>query len=44
MSSMGRNCRAVTTPTSNPLPVIRSTSHPRATVCIQVPLVDTSWP
>ncbi len=31
-------------PRSTPLPVRFSTSQVWATVCIQVPVTDTSWP
>ena len=43
-SSRGRNCRATVTPSATPLPVRLSTSHPWATVCMPVPVSDTSWP
>ena len=43
-TSMGRNWHAMTRPSQAPLPVSCSTSQPRATVCIQVPLTETSWP
>ena len=43
-SNIGRNCRAVVRPTARPLPVRLSTSQSAATVCIQVPESETSWP
>lgn len=43
-SSMGTNCKAVTNPKSTGLSVSRSTSHPWATVCIQVPETEITCP
>ena len=44
-SRTGRNCRAVTKPRADPLLwVRRRTSHPWATACIHVPVMETSWP
>jgi hypothetical protein len=43
-SSIGRNCRAEVTPTATPLPVSWRISHISATICIQLPLSETSWP
>jgi hypothetical protein len=44
ISSIGANCSAAAMPTMTPLCVSCSTSHISATVCIHVPLSDTSWP
>ena len=44
-SSRGRNCRPVAMPRAVPLPwVSSSTSQSCATRCIQVPLLETTWP
>jgi hypothetical protein len=43
-SSIGRNCRADTMPTATPLPVSARISHTSATIWVQFPLVETSWP
>jgi hypothetical protein len=43
-SSIGRNCSAVVKPTATPLPVSDRTTHSSATVCIQLPEIETSWP
>ena len=43
-SSIGRNWSAVVRPTAKALPVRVSTSHISATICIQLPLIETSWP
>jgi hypothetical protein len=40
--SIGANCSAAATPTATPLCVSCSTSHISATVCIHVPLSETS--
>ena len=40
----GRNCIAATRPRRNGSPVSCSTSHAWATVCIQVPTSEMSWP
>jgi hypothetical protein len=42
--SVGMNCTAMMSPTCVGLPVIVNTSHPMATVCIQLPMSETSWP
>ena len=42
--SIGRNCSAVVRPTARPLPVRLRTSQIAATVCIQVPESEISWP
>ncbi len=41
---IGRNCSAAVSPTATPLPVIWTTSHISATVCIQLPERETTWP
>ncbi len=41
---MGRNWRPAVTPTETPEPVICTTSHISATVCIQLPEIETIWP
>ncbi len=43
-SSMGRNCRAVVSPTAIPLSVSERTSQISATVCIQFPDRETTCP
>ena len=43
-SSIGRNCRAVVRPTATPLSVSVRISQIAATVCIQVPDSEISWP
>jgi hypothetical protein len=43
-SRMGRNCRAVTTPSAVPLWVSVSTSQSWAMRCIQVPVLETTCP
>jgi hypothetical protein len=43
-SSTGRNCSPAVTPTAVPLPVSCTTSHISATICIQLPEIDTAWP
>ena len=43
-TSIGANCSAAAAPTATPLCVSCSTSHISATVCIHVPLSETSWP
>ncbi len=43
-SRIGANWLAVVRPTANPLPVSWSTSHISATICIQFPLSETTWP
>ena len=43
-SSIGRNWSAVVTPTATPLPVSVRISQISATVCIQLPEIETSWP
>ena len=43
-SSMGRNWRAAVVPTASALPVSVRISHISATICIQLPLSDTSCP
>jgi hypothetical protein len=43
-SSIGRNCSAVVRPTATPLPVRLRISQIAATVCIQVPEREISWP
>ena len=40
--SIGRNCSAEVTPTAIPLPVSSRISHISATICIQLPLSETS--
>jgi hypothetical protein len=42
--SIGRNCRAVVTPTATPLPVSERTTHISAIICIQLPDNETSCP
>ena len=42
--SIGRNWSAAVTPTATPLLVSSRISHISATVCIQLPLSETSWP
>ena len=44
ISSIGRNCRAVVRPTATPLSVRVRISQIAATVCIQVPDSEISWP
>jgi hypothetical protein len=41
-NSSGRNWSAVVSPRATPLPVSLSTNQPWATICIQVPVSDTS--
>lgn len=43
-SSIGVNCSAAVRPTAAPLSVSRSTSHISPTVCIQLPLIEITWP
>ncbi len=43
-TSTGRNCRPAATPTRVPLPVSLRISQTSATVCIQLPLSDTTCP
>ena len=43
-NKVGMNCTATMNPTCVGLLVILSTSQPIATVCIQVPMSETSWP
>ena len=43
-SSIGRNCSAVVKPTATPLSVRVRTTQIAATVCIQVPEREISWP
>ena len=31
-------------PTATPLPVSCTTSHISATICIQLPVIETTWP
>ncbi len=44
ISSIGRNCSAVVRPTATPLSVRVRISQIAATVCIQVPESEISWP
>ena len=44
ITSIGRNCRAVVRPTARPLPVRLRISQRAATVCIQVPEREITWP
>ena len=42
---MGRNCSPVAMPSAVPLPWVSSrTSQSWATRCIQVPVLETTWP
>jgi hypothetical protein len=41
---MGRNCRAAVRPTAKPECVSCTMSHISATVCIQLPEMETTWP
>ena len=43
-SSSGRHCRPAVMPTAAPLPVSCTISHISATICIQLPEIDTTWP
>ena len=43
-SRIGRNCRPAVRPTETPLPVSCTISHISATVCIQLPVMETTWP
>ncbi len=43
-SSIGRNCSADTIPAATPLPVSARISHSSATIWVQFPLAETSWP
>jgi hypothetical protein len=43
-SSIGTNWSAVTKPTATPEPVSVSTTQISATICIQLPDSDASWP
>ena len=43
-SSIGRNCRAAVRPTQTPEPVSCTISHISATICIQLPVIETTWP
>ena len=42
--SIGRNCRPAVIPTAAPLPVSCTISHISATICIQLPEIETAWP
>ena len=41
---IGRNCSAAVRPTAVPVPVSFTTSHISATVCIQLPESEITWP
>ena len=41
---IGTNCSAAVRPTETPLPVSWTTSHISATFCIQLPVIETTWP
>ena len=41
---IGRNCNANAAPMTTPLPVSDSSSQVSATICIQLPLTETSCP
>jgi hypothetical protein len=43
-SRIGRNCRPAVMPTAAPLPVSSTISHISATICIQLPEMETTWP
>ena len=43
-SSIGRNCSAAVRPTETPEPVSCTISHISATICIQLPEIETTWP
>ncbi len=43
-NSIGVNCSAAVSPTAVALSVRRRTSHISPTVCIQLPLIETTWP
>ena len=43
-SSIGRNCSPAVIPTAAPLPVSCTISHISATICIQLPEIETTWP
>jgi hypothetical protein len=43
-SRIGTNCRPAVRPTETPLPVSFTISHISATLCIQVPETETTWP
>jgi hypothetical protein len=44
IKSIGRNCSAVVSPTATPLSVSSRMTQIAATVCIQVPEREISWP
>ena len=43
-SSIGRNWNAAVTPTETPEPVSCTISHISATICIQLPEIEMTWP
>ena len=43
-SSTGRNWSPAVMPTAAPLPVSCTISHISATICIQLPETETTWP
>ena len=43
-SRIGRNCSAETIPAATPLPVSARISHISATIWVQLPLTEISWP
>ena len=43
-SRIGRNCSAAVRPTATPVPVSCTISHISATICIQLPEIETTWP
>jgi hypothetical protein len=43
-SSTGRNWSPAVNPTAAPLPVSCTISHISATICIQLPEIETTWP
>ncbi len=43
-SSIGRNWRAAVMPTETPEPVSCTISHISATICIQLPEIEMTWP
>ena len=43
-SRIGRNWSPAVRPTETPLPVSWTTSHISATFCIQLPVIEMTWP
>ena len=43
-SRIGRNCRPAVSPTDTPDPVSFTISHISPTICIQLPVIEITWP